>query len=57
MNIYNPKKQTPKKLVKITVRDSTTGTVIVELLPTKANEAKATNFAAMQGVEVIRVYE
>lgn len=57
MNFYNPKKQVPKKLVKITVRDSATETVIVELLSTKGNEAKAANFAAMQGVEVIRVYE
>lgn len=57
MNIYNPKKQTPKKLIKITIKEKSTGKIIVELLPTRANESKAINMEYLSDIEVIRVYE
>ena len=46
-----------KKLLKIIIKDINTKETIMELLPTKANEATARNMSAMAGVEVVRVYE
>lgn len=53
-SIQKPKTTVLKKIV---VREISTKQVVIELLPTKANQAKATNMAAMADIEVIRVYE
>lgn len=50
-------KPTPKKLIKIIVKEISTKRTVIELYPTKANERKAMNMEAMADIEVIRVYE
>jgi hypothetical protein len=47
----------PKTLTKIVIKEKSTKKVIMELLPTKKNEVKATNMADMADIEVVRVYE
>lgn len=43
------------KLLKIVVKEC--GEVLMELLPTKQNEEKATRMSCMGEIEVVRVYE
>ncbi len=50
------KRNTPKKLIKIVIREQDTKKVIMELPPIKTSEAKANRMSAMVGIEVIRVY-
>lgn len=47
----------PKALTKIIVKEISTKKVLMELKPTKSNETRASYLAAMEDLEVIRVYE
>ena len=51
------RKKVTKKLLKIVIKEKSNNKVLMELLPTTANQVKARRMAIMGDIEVIRVYE